>query len=706
MRPHNLIGHSLIVACLWVGCSSSATAQSPPVPQRIAYDTCYAWDYTVYCDIVVSVDGSVTTAVAGGVQPKWSPDRTRLAFVGGTYYDYTGDIFVVSLEDPTVVTNVTNSLGTNSRPAWSRDGKIAFASNRSGSTELYVVNADGTGLVRLTNGIGFTGPYAWSPDDNLIALLLAQANGNDLFMMRADGSNLVPLTFGGGLGDSVSWAPDGTRIVFDCAGEVCAINKDGTGLVQLPTGAGTGGVLAPHGDRVAFNTGQFGNGEVAVLGPAGAIVRVAPGASGFGPVWSPDSENLLFQGTDIVTYSGICYPGAGGHNADDFCIPLTGIYMARGDGTEFHLFAVGNNPDWFIPRVGQPVASFTDTCNGSRCDFDASGSRDPESAIVRYDWQFGDGSVGTGSTPSHVYVTGGTYVVTLTIVDSEGLQSTTNRRVVANAPPVASFTVVCNGPTCTFDGSGSSDPDGTLVWLGWQFGDGYGSLGKTATHTYATGTFVAQFNVQDNGGAWSSATRTLQIVNAVPIASFTAACYAFTCTFNASSSRDPDGTIRYFLWHFGDGTAEYSTALTSHSYWAEGTYTVSLMVIDDAGQQTTHDETITLVPGSMHIGDLDASAQRVNAKWWDAGAYVTVHDANHAALANATVTTLFSTGEIASCTSDAVGRCRLSAWEPPNKMSNLSMTIQSITRLGFVYQPASNHDPDGDSNGTTLRIPR
>jgi uncharacterized protein len=83
-----------------------------------------------------------------------------------------------------------------------------------------------------------------------------------------------------------------------------------------------------------------------------------------------------------------------------------------------------------------------------------------------------------------------------------------------------------------------------------------------------------------------------------------------------------------------------------------------------------------------------------------------VHDANHAALANATVTALFSTGEIASCTSDAAGRCRLAAWEPPNKMPNLQITIQSITRLGFVYQPSSNHDPDGDSNGTTLRIPR
>jgi len=705
MRVHAVIGLSLSVASTWILSAGIATAQSPQLPQRIAYDTCYAWDYTVYCEIVVSIDGSVTTAVSGGVQPRWSPDGTRLAFVGGPY-DSPADIYVVSLEDPTAVTNITNSPATNGPPEWSRDGKIAFASNRSGATELYVVNADGTNLLRLTNSIGFSGRHAWSPDGKVIALTAYPASGWDLYTIRADGSNLMRLASSNGPSDRLSWSPDGSRIVFDCATAVCTINADGTGLTQVTTGTSMGGVFAPAGGNLAFDTVVFGDWAIAVKRSDGAVASVGPSPPGVRLVWSPDGETLLYQGTEIVAYSGICYFGGGAHNADDFCIPQTGIYAANADGTGPVLFAVGSSPDWFIPRAGQPVASFTDACSGSSCLFDASGSRDPEGALVSYRWQFGDGASGTGENPSHVYATGGAYSVTLTIVDAEGLQSTTSRRVMANAPPIASFTVVCSGPTCSFDGSASSDPDGTLVSLEWQFGDGATSSGKTATHIYANGTFVAQFTVQDNAGVRSTASRTLQIVNALPVASFSAACYAFTCTFNASASRDPDGTIRDFLWHFGDGSAEYSPAITAHTYWAAGTYVVSLMVIDDAGQKSTRDQTVTIVPGSMHIGDLDGSSQRINAKWWEAGAIVTVHDANHVLLANATVTALFSTGEIASCTSDAGGRCRLTAWEPPTKMSNLSITIQSITRLGYVYQPASNHDPDGDSNGTTLRVSR
>ena len=376
-------------------------AQPSQVSQRIAYDSCYAFASELLCDIVVSIDGSAMTVAYQGVQPKWSPDGTRLAFVGGTS-DNTWDVFVVSL-DSGVITSVTHG-GSTERPAWSRDGtKIAFVSN-AGSTELYLANADGTGVVRLTNAIGFTGRFAWSPDGRLIALSLESGSGRDLYTMHADGSNLVRLTTGGGLGGGISWAPDGGRILFDCAGEVCAIHPDGAGLVQLTTGSGVGGVLAPIGGSLAFGTARFGNGfEIAVARSDGTIVRVAPDRVGTGPVWSPDGEGLLFEGTAIAQYSGICYPGQIGHNNDDFCIPRYGIYSVNADGTNLQMFALGNNPDLFILRAGQPVAAFTHACTGSSCTFDATGSVDPEGAIVSYSWQFGDGASATGATPSHTY---------------------------------------------------------------------------------------------------------------------------------------------------------------------------------------------------------------------------------------------------------------------------------------------------------------
>ena len=65
---------------------------------------------------------------------------------------------------------------------------IAFASDRTGITELYRVNDDGTGLARLTTAIGFNGRFAWSPDGRTIALARDVAGESDLYRINADGS--------------------------------------------------------------------------------------------------------------------------------------------------------------------------------------------------------------------------------------------------------------------------------------------------------------------------------------------------------------------------------------------------------------------------------------------------------------------------------------------------------------------------------------
>src|SRR5439155_19830070 len=101
-----------------------------------------------------------------------------------------------------------------------------------------------------------------------------------------------------------------------------------------------------------------------------------------------------------------------------------------------------------------------------------------------------------------------------------------------------------NGPTCTFDGSGSSDPDGTIATCAWCLGDGQIRLGYGATlnYTYHTGTFSPTLIVTDNSGATGTAVQTLSVVNAPPVATFTSTCNGLTCTFDGSGSSDPDGT--------------------------------------------------------------------------------------------------------------------------------------------------------------------
>ncbi len=697
-----------VVTCAAITSTGRAAQQSPPQGAvRIAYEHCYMdleWG-GVLCDIRLWVDGSDARAVFGGVQPKWSPDGTRIVYVDATpgYNTNYGEVAVVSVADARVITYLTTLTvypAANSGPAWSRDGRIAYVSDRTGSPELYRVNADGTGTVRLTNGIGFTGDFAWSPDGSTIALARGNGGVRDLYRMNADGSNLVRLTSNAGFTGRLAWSPSGTRLTFDCGTEVCAVNADGTGLEQLTAGSGFSGMFSPAGDRLAFATGELGTTNQIVLKQAsGQTISLAPGAPGHTPEWSPDGNRLIFQGTQVLEYSGICEIW--------LCVPMTGLYMVNADATDLRLVALGTNPDWFTPRPGQPVASFTDQCNSVNCVFDGGGSTDPNGAIISYSWQFGDGTTGAGAAPTHTYLTGGHYVVTLTVTDQEGLTSSTSRRVDANTGPVASFTVACTGPICTLDASGSTDPDGTISSYNWNFGDGQGGWGSIITHTFPGGTFVVWLFVRDNAGDLAQATATVQTVNAPPTASFTAVCPGFVCTFDASASTGTDDAIRLYEWQFGDTQRQYGGPIVSHQYAASGTYAVTLTVSDAVLQQATVVKTVTIAPPlPMHVGDLDGSGTHGAPGSWNADATITVHDADHRPVPGAVVTGRWSTGSTLSCATDASGRCVITAANLPNKTGSVVLTILTVTQNGFVYLQGANHDPDGGSDGTTIRIPR
>jgi PKD repeat protein len=88
-------------------------------------------------------------------------------------------------------------------------------------------------------------------------------------------------------------------------------------------------------------------------------------------------------------------------------------------------------------------------------------------------------------------------------------------RNAANQPPVASFTSSCTNLACTFDGSGSSDPDGTIASYAWNFGDGGTGTGASPSHTYAAaGTYSVGLTVTDAAGATASTTRSVTVTAA------------------------------------------------------------------------------------------------------------------------------------------------------------------------------------------------
>jgi len=125
----------------------------------------------------------------------WHPDGTKIAFASSVSGEdmFVEDIFVVDTSG--VVINLTDGPGVDRDPAWSPDGsRIAFSSDRAGDFEIFVMNADGTGVTRLTNDPGSDLSPSWSPDGHRLAFESDRNGDFEIYLMNSDGSGLANLT--------------------------------------------------------------------------------------------------------------------------------------------------------------------------------------------------------------------------------------------------------------------------------------------------------------------------------------------------------------------------------------------------------------------------------------------------------------------------------------------------------------------------------
>ncbi|MFV0460911.1 MAG: PKD domain-containing protein [Actinomycetales bacterium] len=188
-------------------------------------------------------------------------------------------------------------------------------------------------------------------------------------------------------------------------------------------------------------------------------------------------------------------------------------YTVAGDSRLFYRY--------FTPE-SEKVGSVTFTADANGVDFSqARGLLLTDSKLV---YGSTDGSLRTVSFAA------GAVSGTASVVSSDGTWS--SRVLFAgagvpapNQPPTASFTYTCDGArACSFDGSGSSDTDGTVTDWQWNFGDAGTASGATAAHTYATdGAFTVTLTVTDDEGATDSTTQQVSVEQATSQIDFVAA---------------------------------------------------------------------------------------------------------------------------------------------------------------------------------------
>ncbi|NOR15896.1 MAG: PKD domain-containing protein, partial [Candidatus Aminicenantes bacterium] len=137
--------------------------------------------------------------------------------------------------------------------------------------------------------------------------------------------------------------------------------------------------------------------------------------------------------------------------------------------------------------------------------------------IVKYEWNFGDGSNGEGKSPTHTYRKTGIFTAILKITDNKGEVESTTKEIVVYAKPTAKFSL---SPTTgiaplrvNFNASASSDPDGRIIAYKWTFGDGSTGTGKTISHTYHKGGAITIWlTVTDNDGYTNAVSHQVTVI--------------------------------------------------------------------------------------------------------------------------------------------------------------------------------------------------
>ena len=268
--------------------------------------------------------GVVPPPVAVITDPTATPTRTGLAPTASVTLEPTAThapaVSPTPTRPPSSTPTITQpvrptaSLTPTTTPMGGGNGQIAFASDRSGTTQVWVMNLDGSEPRQVTDILEGACQPAWSPDGlRLVFISPCERNqesypGAGLFVINDDGTELMPLpTVPGGDYDP-SWSPDGKSIVFTSLRNsgrprLYKLNLEDASVERLSEqySRDMQPAWSPDGSKIAYVTNYKGVQQIWTMKPDGSG-QTQFSASGFKmnsyPTWSPDGELILFNQMD------------------------------------------------------------------------------------------------------------------------------------------------------------------------------------------------------------------------------------------------------------------------------------------------------------------------------------------------------------------------------------------------------------------------
>lgn len=302
----------------------------------------------------------------------------------------------IQLDNMNIYWAETPGSGEGSIKKMSREGgeqsttpRIAFASNRDGNYEIYLMNPEGTGLQRLTYNDSADASPSWSPNGNKILFESNRDGNSEIYVMNSDGTNQTRLTDNAVVDGAPSWSPDGSKIVFgsnrDGQFEIYVMDIDGTNPVNItnnPDNYDSGPKWSPDGTKIVFSSWRSGTADIWVMNNDGSnTVQLTSGEWAGSPCWSPDGNKIAYAATGairlmnadgtnktILLNVGCCVsPNPGSWSPDGTKIVLSTdrfdgnyeIYVMNSDGT--NLIRITDNvaddqsPSWSPFVTPQPA---------------------------------------------------------------------------------------------------------------------------------------------------------------------------------------------------------------------------------------------------------------------------------------------------------------------------------------------------------------